>query len=241
MQLGVIGLGRMGGNIARRLMAGGHQCVVYDRDPAAVAKLAQDGAAGARDLEDLVGQLARAPRRLGDAAGRRADRRHRHRARRAAGARRHRHRRRQHLLPGRHPPGEGAERQGHRLCRRRHLRRRLGPGARLLHDGRRRRGGRRAPRSDPRRPWRPGRATSRAPAGPRGRDPRAEQGYIHAGPGGRRPLRQDGPQRHRVRPDAGLCRRLRHPAQSKAAEACRRTSASISTSPTSPRSGGAAA
>ncbi len=57
MQVGVIGLGRMGGNITRRLMAGGHRCVVYDRDPAAVAKLAQDGAAGARDLPDLVSQL----------------------------------------------------------------------------------------------------------------------------------------------------------------------------------------
>ena len=61
MQIGVVGLGRMGGNIARRLMAGGHRCVVYDRDPAAVTKLAQDGAAGARDLADLVSQL-HAPR-----------------------------------------------------------------------------------------------------------------------------------------------------------------------------------
>ncbi|HSV03253.1 MAG TPA: decarboxylating 6-phosphogluconate dehydrogenase [Phenylobacterium sp.] len=57
MQLGVIGLGRMGGNITRRLMAGGHQCVVYDRDPAAVAKLVQDGAAGASDLAELVAEL----------------------------------------------------------------------------------------------------------------------------------------------------------------------------------------
>ena len=57
MQVGVIGLGRMGGNITRRLMAGGHRCVVYDRNPEAVAKVAQDGAAGARDLADLVGQL----------------------------------------------------------------------------------------------------------------------------------------------------------------------------------------
>ena len=54
MQLGVIGLGRMGGNIARRLMQGGHSCVVYDRDQGAVAKLAQDGAGGARDLADLA-------------------------------------------------------------------------------------------------------------------------------------------------------------------------------------------
>jgi 6-phosphogluconate dehydrogenase len=57
MQLGVIGLGRMGGNITRRLMAGGHQCVVYDRDPTAVAKLVQDGAAGAGDLAELVAEL----------------------------------------------------------------------------------------------------------------------------------------------------------------------------------------
>ena len=61
MQLGVVGLGRMGGSITRRLMKGGHHCVVYDRDPAAVAKLKQDGAAGAADLADLVRQLE-APR-----------------------------------------------------------------------------------------------------------------------------------------------------------------------------------
>ena len=57
MQLGVIGLGRMGGNITRRLMRDGHQCVVYDRDAGAVDKLAADGASGAKDLADLVRQL----------------------------------------------------------------------------------------------------------------------------------------------------------------------------------------
>jgi 6-phosphogluconate dehydrogenase len=57
MELGVIGLGRMGGNIARRLMKGGHRCVVYDRDSGAVDKLAKDGASGAKDLEDLIRQL----------------------------------------------------------------------------------------------------------------------------------------------------------------------------------------
>ena len=57
MQLGVVGLGRMGANIARRLMRGGHQCVVYDRDPKAAAEVVKDGAAGAADLKDLVGQL----------------------------------------------------------------------------------------------------------------------------------------------------------------------------------------
>ena len=61
MQLGIIGLGRMGANIARRLMKDGHQCVAYDRDAKAVEALAKDGAAGAKDLADLVRQLE-APR-----------------------------------------------------------------------------------------------------------------------------------------------------------------------------------
>jgi 6-phosphogluconate dehydrogenase len=61
MQLGVIGLGRMGGNIVRRLMQGGHDCVVWDRDPAAVKVLADDGATGAADMADLVAKL-QAPR-----------------------------------------------------------------------------------------------------------------------------------------------------------------------------------
>ncbi len=57
MQLGMIGLGRMGANIVRRLMKDGHGCVVWDRDQAAVAKLAADGAIGAADLMDLVSKL----------------------------------------------------------------------------------------------------------------------------------------------------------------------------------------
>jgi 6-phosphogluconate dehydrogenase len=61
MQIGVVGLGRMGANIARRLMRGGHKCVVYDREAKAVAGVAADGAAGAKDLADLVRQLE-APR-----------------------------------------------------------------------------------------------------------------------------------------------------------------------------------
>ena len=61
MQLGIIGLGRMGANIARRLMGDGHTCVVYDRDPKAVAQLVDKGAAGAKDLSDLVRQM-QAPR-----------------------------------------------------------------------------------------------------------------------------------------------------------------------------------
>jgi 6-phosphogluconate dehydrogenase len=61
MQLGVIGLGRMGGNIVRRLTRKGHECVVFDQNASATAALAKEGAAGAADLSNLVGKL-KAPR-----------------------------------------------------------------------------------------------------------------------------------------------------------------------------------
>ena len=87
--------------------------------------------------------------------------------------------------------------QGHRLRRRRHQRRRLGPRGRLLHDGRRARR----------------RAVERlAPILDVLAPPATEEhgpGWRHFGGAGRRPLREDGPQRHRVRPDAGLRRGLR--------------------------------
>ncbi len=62
MQLGMIGLGRMGGNIVRRLMRAGHSCVVYDADPKAVAALAAEGATPAQTLADLVAKLDQTPR-----------------------------------------------------------------------------------------------------------------------------------------------------------------------------------
>lgn len=58
MQLGMIGLGRMGANMVRRLMAAGHECVVYDRSADAVQELAGAGAIGAASLEDFLGKLA---------------------------------------------------------------------------------------------------------------------------------------------------------------------------------------
>src|SRR5689334_11952391 len=61
MQLGMIGLGRMGANIVRRLMADGHECVVYDTDPAVVAQLESEGAVGVASLAELVKTL-RTPR-----------------------------------------------------------------------------------------------------------------------------------------------------------------------------------
>jgi len=57
MQLGMIGLGRMGGNIVRRLLRDGHTAVVFDQNPAAVAALVEAGAVGASSLEDLVSKL----------------------------------------------------------------------------------------------------------------------------------------------------------------------------------------
>jgi 6-phosphogluconate dehydrogenase len=61
MQLGMVGLGRMGANMARRLMRAGHACVVHDIDAAAVDRLQNEGATGAATIEALVASLA-APR-----------------------------------------------------------------------------------------------------------------------------------------------------------------------------------
>jgi len=63
MQLGMIGLGRMGANMVRRLLRGGHECVVFDMTPKAVEELVQEKAVGAADLKDLVKKLA-APRAI---------------------------------------------------------------------------------------------------------------------------------------------------------------------------------
>ena len=57
MQLGIVGLGRMGGNIARRLMRHGHLPVVHDRNVAAIDALVVEGARGAQSLEDMVALL----------------------------------------------------------------------------------------------------------------------------------------------------------------------------------------
>ena len=58
MQVGLVGLGRMGGNMSRRLLAGGHEVVVWDRSADAVQTLARNGATGSSSLSDLVSRLA---------------------------------------------------------------------------------------------------------------------------------------------------------------------------------------
>ena len=94
MQLGMIGLGRMGASMVRRLTKGGHECVVYDVHAEAVKDLQGQGAVGA-SFARRPGRAARqAARGLGDGARRRG-RSGAGGAGAAAGSRRHRHRRRQ--------------------------------------------------------------------------------------------------------------------------------------------------
>lgn len=64
MQIGIVGLGRMGGNIAKRLMRAGHDCAVYDIDAAARAALGEAGARPAETLEALVDSLTESPRAI---------------------------------------------------------------------------------------------------------------------------------------------------------------------------------
>ena len=110
MQLGMIGLGRMGANMVRRLIKNGHECVVYDHNPKAVESLAEEKAAGASSLDDFVARLKppRAVWLMVPAAVVDADARS---ARAQAGQGRRHHRRRQLLLHRRHPAREGAGRQ----------------------------------------------------------------------------------------------------------------------------------
>ena len=110
MQLGMIGLGRMGANMVRRLQQRGHDCVAFDMNPAAVAAAAKDGAAGAASLEELVAKTERAARDLDDGAGR-GRRPGARQPASAARARRRRHRRRQLVLPRRHPPRQRSSRR----------------------------------------------------------------------------------------------------------------------------------
>ena len=62
MQLGMIGLGRMGANLVRRLTKDGHRCVVYDRNRSAVKKLTGRGVQGAYTLDEFIAKLTRPPR-----------------------------------------------------------------------------------------------------------------------------------------------------------------------------------
>ena len=175
MQIGMMGLGRMGANMVRRLMRDGHECVVYDINPASVAALVADGAIGAASVEEFVGKLSQAAQRLADAAGgdHRPDRR-RSPALMEAG---------DIIIDGGNSYYHDAvdraasSPEGHRLCRCRHQRRRLGPRPRLLPDDRRSRRRGAPPRSGVRDACTGGPAAAET-AGT------APLGYLHCGPSG---------------------------------------------------------
>ena len=59
MQLGMIGLGRMGGNMVRRLLRDGHECVVFDPMPGAIESLVRERAIGAASIEELIANFTR--------------------------------------------------------------------------------------------------------------------------------------------------------------------------------------
>ncbi|CAA9470672.1 MAG: 6-phosphogluconate dehydrogenase, decarboxylating, partial [uncultured Rubrobacteraceae bacterium] len=143
------------------------------------------------------GQARSPARRVDDGPLRRPDGGHGTAARRATRRGRHRSRWREQQLPRHHPPGGRPRREGHRLRGRRHQRWHLGAHGGLLHDG-----------------WGRGRGRRASEAGPVDAGARERQGLGARRAFGVRALRQDGPQRHRVRHDAGLRRGLRaHAAQ----------------------------
>ncbi len=212
MQLGIIGLGRMGGNIVRRLMRAGHATVVFDRDAKAVATLAGETAVGASGLRDVVGKLAR-PRAVwimlpagavteatvaelaglleaGDIIIDGGNSFWKDDIRRA----------RELKAKGMHYVDVGTS-GGVWGLERGYCMMIGGDKAAVEHLDPDLRGAGAGRRRHP--------ADADAP----GARP-ARRARLHpCRPERRRPLRQDDPQRHRVRPDAGLCRRLRHPAQ----------------------------
>ena len=66
MQLGMVGLGRMGANMVRRLIKGGHECVVFDMSPKVVDELVKDKAVGSSSLQELIKKLREAEGGLAD-------------------------------------------------------------------------------------------------------------------------------------------------------------------------------
>ena len=184
MQLGMVGLGRMGAGIVRRLMRDGHRCVGYDVNPQAVEAIAADGATGADSLKDFAAKLEKPRTGLGDGAGRRHHQPHDPGRGRGAGAGRRDHRRREHPLPRRHPSCRRARREGHAPRRLRHQRWRVRTRARLLPDDRAAKStswsG--SARCSPR--WRPASTARRGRPGEAASRVTAEQGYFHCGQNG---------------------------------------------------------
>ena len=100
MELGMIGLGKMGAFMTERLVRGGHRVVGFDRDAAAVSRVVEKGAAGADSLEKLIGAAEDAASHLADGSFGRAGGPDDRSADAAYGAGRHDHRRREFVLQG---------------------------------------------------------------------------------------------------------------------------------------------
>ena len=210
MQLGMVGLGRMGSNLVRRLMRDGHRCVGLRPEPGCGGRAQAEGAIGAASLEALVAALE-APRAVwvmlpagGITSSTIAELAEHSRAGRR------RDRRRQHVLPRRHRARVAPGRARDPSRRLRHERRGVRARARVLPDGGGRAGDLRAARADLRvaRPGLRRRAAHRGP-GRRAVDGRARVPALRTER--RRPFREDGAQRDRVRPDGRLRRRAQRP------------------------------
>ena len=182
MQMGMVGLGRMGANMVRRLIRDGHELVVYDVRPESVAALEQEGATGAGSLQELVAKLTppRAVWMMVPAAF--TDETLDELAKLSAGGRRH-DRRRQQLLPRRHRARRTVRAPRHPLPRRRHQRRRVRARPRLLPDDRRHIEA--VELLDPIfRSLAPGLGTAERTPGRTGDPSTAELGYLHCGQAG---------------------------------------------------------
>ena len=197
MQLGMIGLGRMGANMVRRLMKAGHECVVFDMSQASVQALAKEGATGGSSLDDFIAKLKQpraiwlmVPAAVVDSTlAQLAPKLHKDDI----------------LIDGGNSyyiddirRAQGLDAEGPALRGRGHQRRRVGPRAWLLHDDRRRASDRATPRSN------------LQSAGARTRRHSAHTGARKDGRYFRRrlsalwtfrrgPFRKDGAQRHRIR------------------------------------------
>ena len=110
MQLGMIGLGRMGANMVRRLLKGGHQCVVFDMSPKAVNELVKEKAAGSSSLPDLIAKLDK-PRAIWLMVPAAAVDETIAKSPAPSGGGRHPDRRRQFLLHRRYPARQGTGRE----------------------------------------------------------------------------------------------------------------------------------
>ncbi len=166
MQLGMIGLGRMGASMVVRLEKAGHNCVVYDMSAKAVEASVKQGATGAGVAGGVCAEAPEAARSVADGAGGRGGR-DAGQAGAAAGEGRHRDRWRQLVLPRRYSPGKRVEGERDALCGRGHQRRRVGRGPRVLPDDRRRRWRSAASGPDLRELWRRGSPACRARRGGR--------------------------------------------------------------------------